>query len=118
MAKKPKNRVKQHPKIKKRNPLVTAGIVVIVLALLIFFGLNLIGTNQQPVMAKKANWEVVNSYPHDPKAFLQGLVWYNNSFYESTGLHGYSSLRHVEFPSGKVLQKIDIPQEFFAEGLA
>jgi len=63
-------------------------------------------------------WEVVNSYPHDPDAFLQGLVWYDNGFYEGTGLNGHSSLRQVEFPSGKVLKKVDIPQEFFGEGIA
>jgi glutaminyl-peptide cyclotransferase len=61
---------------------------------------------------------VVGSYPHDPGAFLQGLVWYDGGFYESTGLYGQSSLRRVAFPSGEVLQRTDLPADDFGEGLA
>lgn len=60
----------------------------------------------------------MSSYPHDPKAFLQGLLWHDGGFYESTGLNGQSTLRRVAFPSGEVIQKIDVPREHFAEGLA
>jgi glutaminyl-peptide cyclotransferase len=62
-------------------------------------------------------YEVVNSWPHDPKAFTQGLVFYDKYLYESTGHHGTSSLRRVELKSGKVKKKIDVPQEYFAEGI-
>lgn len=62
-------------------------------------------------------YEVVNTYKHDPKAFTQGLVYYNDFLYESTGLEGSSSLRKVELQSGKVLQKIDLPDKIFAEGM-
>jgi glutamine cyclotransferase len=61
--------------------------------------------------------EVVSSYPHDPDAFLQGLVWHDGGFYESTGLYGESTVRRVAFPSGEVLRKIDVPKEYFGEGL-
>jgi glutamine cyclotransferase len=128
MAKKPKKRAKNQPKAKKRNPILVAGVLILALALITFFGLSLMSTsssysntpasNQQPVTAKKIDWEVVNSYPHDPAAFLQGLLWYNNSFYESTGRNGKSSLRHVEFPSGNVVKKLDLPPQYFGEGLA
>jgi glutamine cyclotransferase len=63
-------------------------------------------------------YDVLGSYPHDPKAFLQGWVWHDGGFYESTGLNGESTLRRVAFPSGEVTQKIDVPREYFAEGLA
>ena len=63
-------------------------------------------------------YDVVGSYPHDPQAFLQGLVWHDGGFYESTGLHGQSSLRRVAFPSGEVLQQVALPSEYFGEGLA
>ncbi|HEX5084042.1 MAG TPA: glutaminyl-peptide cyclotransferase [Blastocatellia bacterium] len=63
-------------------------------------------------------YEVVKSYPHDPKAFTQGLVFHQGVFYESTGLNGSSSLRRVEIETGKVLKRIDVPNQFFAEGLA
>ena len=62
-------------------------------------------------------YEVVNTCHHDPDAFTQGLQFLNGELYESTGLNGKSSLRRVELTTGKVLQKIDISNEFFAEGL-
>jgi glutamine cyclotransferase len=68
--------------------------------------------------AQKTSYEVVNTYPHDPEAFLQGLVWYDGGFYESTGLYGESTLRRVEFPSGRVLKKIGLAADLFGEGLA
>jgi glutaminyl-peptide cyclotransferase len=63
-------------------------------------------------------YEVVKSYPHDKGAFTQGLVFYQGAFYESTGINGSSSLRRVELETGKVLKKIEVPTQFFAEGLA
>jgi glutaminyl-peptide cyclotransferase len=68
--------------------------------------------------ARQLDYEVVASYPHDPTAFLQGWLWSEGGFYESTGLNGQSTLRRVEFPSGKILKSISLPPEFFGEGLA
>jgi glutamine cyclotransferase len=67
-----------------------------------------------PVMT----YEVLNAYPHDPQAFTQGLVYHQGYLYESTGLYGESSLRQVELETGEVRQKIDLPEQFFGEGLA
>lgn len=75
-------------------------------------------TAAAPNAAKQLSYEVLNSYPHDPNAYLQGLVWYDNGFYESTGLYGRSTLRRVEFPSGKVVKSIDLDSTLFGEGLA
>jgi glutamine cyclotransferase len=72
----------------------------------------------QSQSAQKTSYEVVNSYPHDPTAFLQGLVWSDGGFYESTGLYGESTLRRVEFPSGRVLKKINLSPDLFGEGVA
>jgi glutamine cyclotransferase len=66
----------------------------------------------------RTEYEVVGKYPHDPEAYTQGLVWYKGGFYESTGLYGRSSLRRVEFPSGKILRSIHMAPNIFAEGLA
>jgi len=66
-------------------------------------------------------FDIVNTYAHDPKAFTQGLVIYNNFFYEGTGGRQsdsfHSSLRKVEIESGKVVQKVDLPSEYFGEGI-
>src|SRR6476660_4403810 len=68
--------------------------------------------------ARQVSYEVVNSYPHDPSSFTQGLLWADGGFYESTGLYGQSKLRRLEFPSGKVLKEISLTPELFDEGLA
>lgn len=62
-------------------------------------------------------YEVKNSWPHDPTAFTQGLIYNEGMLWESTGLYGSSSLRKVELQTGKVLQKLDVPKEYFAEGM-
>jgi glutamine cyclotransferase len=62
-------------------------------------------------------YEIVKSYPHDGTAFTQGLVFVNGVFYESDGEYGESSLRKVEVETGRVLQKQDIAEDYFAEGL-
>lgn len=63
-------------------------------------------------------FKLIATYPHDPAAFTQGLVFADGQLYESTGLNGESSLRRVEISTGKVLQQIKVPEEYFAEGLA
>ena len=63
-------------------------------------------------------YKLIATYPHDPAAFTQGLVFADGQLYESTGLNGESSLRRVEIATGKVLQEIKVPDEYFAEGLA
>jgi glutaminyl-peptide cyclotransferase len=63
-------------------------------------------------------YTVVASYPHDRDAFTQGLQVIDGVFFEGTGLNGRSSIRKVEITTGRVLQKRDVPQQFFGEGIA
>ena len=62
-------------------------------------------------------YEVVHQYPHDPQAYTQGLFYLNGILYESTGLYGQSSIRRVRLETGEVLQKRDIPEQYFGEGI-
>jgi glutamine cyclotransferase len=62
-------------------------------------------------------YAVVHTYPHDPHAFTQGLIYVDGHLYESTGLNGRSSLRLVDLTTGNVLQKHDLPADYFGEGL-
>lgn len=75
-------------------------------------------TEAQRQPAPVQGFTVVASFPHDPGAFTQGLVFADGQFYESTGLNGESSVRRVEITTGKVLQEVKVPEEYFAEGLA
>ena len=63
-------------------------------------------------------YKVVHTWPHDPDAFTQGLLFSNGKLLESTGLHGKSSLREVSLESGQIIKSITIPAEYFGEGLA
>jgi glutaminyl-peptide cyclotransferase len=63
-------------------------------------------------------YEVINTFPHDPSAYTQGLVFHDDALYESTGLNGQSSIRKVELQTGKVLRKVEVAPQFFGEGLA
>ncbi|MBL0241100.1 MAG: glutaminyl-peptide cyclotransferase [Chloracidobacterium sp.] len=62
-------------------------------------------------------YEIVKAYPHDPKAFREGLFYYNGFLYESTGEERRSSIRKVELETGKIVQKFDLPPEDFGEGI-
>lgn len=62
-------------------------------------------------------FQIVNTYPHDPTAFTQGLIYQDDVLFESTGLNGRSTLRRVELSTGRVLNKVDVSQEYFAEGI-
>ena len=63
-------------------------------------------------------FQIVNIWPHDSNAFTQGLILSDGKLLESTGQEGRSSLRSVELETGKVLKKVDVPEPYFAEGIA
>jgi glutaminyl-peptide cyclotransferase len=62
--------------------------------------------------------QVVSTRPHDPASFTQGLVLHEGSLYESAGQYGISSLREVDPQTGAVKRRVEVPQQYFAEGLA
>ncbi len=78
-------------------------------------------TKNIKVLASKSpeiyTYEVLNEYPHDIKAYTQGLEFHNDTLYESTGRNGQSSLRKVDYKSGKILKQIDLDKTFFGEGI-
>ncbi len=66
---------------------------------------------------KLYTYKIINEYPHDTKAYTQGLEFYQDTLYESTGLRGFSSLRKVDFRTGKPYKKIALADEHFGEGI-
>lgn len=62
-------------------------------------------------------FEIVNSWPHDAKAYTQGLVFHEGELFESTGRYGESSLRRVELKTGKVKKRTEVSSDYFAEGM-
>lgn len=62
-------------------------------------------------------YRVINTYPHDRKAFTQGLVYDRGYLYEGTGIKGASSLRQVKLETGDVIQLHQLPKDLFGEGI-
>lgn len=62
-------------------------------------------------------YEILNTFPHDTKAYTQGLEFHEGTLYESTGKEGASTVRKVDFETGEVLQKIDLDNTVFGEGI-
>ena len=63
------------------------------------------------------NYRIVATYPHDPRAFTQGLFFLDGQLYESTGQVGQSTIRRVSIADGRVLQSVAIPAGQFGEGI-
>lgn len=77
------------------------------------------------ITPKLLTYTIVNTYPHDTKAYTQGLEFYNtilvegtgNGAGQDTGTKGISSLRKVDYKTGKVTQRIELPEAIFGEGI-
>ena len=62
--------------------------------------------------------EVVARYPHDTRAYTQGLLWHDGALYESTGRVGQSRIRKVDLHTGEAIAESRYPADQFGEGLA
>ncbi len=69
------------------------------------------------VEPKHYGYEVVNVYPHDSKAFTQGLFFDSGKLYEGTGQEGSSSLREVDLLTGNVERQLNLESNLFGEGI-
>lgn len=74
-----------------------------------------------PLQAQDAipvyGYRVLRSYPHDAKAFTEGLLYLDGHLYESTGQVGSSTVRKVDLRSGKLLQSAPTPWPDYGEGI-
>ena len=92
----------------RRLALATAAALLIVAA----------GAGAQRRDTPVAGYQLVRSFPHDPEAFTQGLVFLDGVLYESTGLNGRSGIRKVKLETGEVLQIQPLESRYFGEGIA
>ena len=76
---------------------------------------------QQPAGVTPAvtyySYEVVNAYPHDERAFTEGLTFEDGFLYEGTGLRGASSLRKVALETGAAVASVALSDDYFGEGV-
>ena len=67
---------------------------------------------------KLYTYKIINEFKHDISSYTQGLEFDDKYFlYESTGQYGYSSLKKIDFKTGKVLNKLFLDKSFFGEGI-
>jgi glutamine cyclotransferase len=62
-------------------------------------------------------YEVVKIYTHDTSAYTQGLEWYGETLFESTGNYGKSVLHKLDANMQGIGKKINLSKELFGEGV-
>lgn len=81
-----------------------------------------IASNVDP---KPLKYKIINTYPHDLKAYTQGFEFYRDTLYEGTGngegkgtgQRGISSLRKTDYKTGKVYKSVNLADQYFGEGI-
>ena len=66
---------------------------------------------------KVYTYKIINEYPHDITSYTQGIEFFGDTLYESTGQYKESKLRKLDYKTGKVIKSIDLADEYFGEGL-
>lgn len=72
-------------------------------------------TNLPPV---EYSYEIINEFPHDRRAYTQGLFYHDGFLFEGTGQRGESTLRKVKLENGEAVSVKNLDQEYFGEGIA
>ncbi len=67
--------------------------------------------------APVSSYKIVARYPHSTESYTEGFFYLDGLFYEGTGLNGHSALLAVEPKTGKVVQRVDLPEQYFGEGI-
>lgn len=71
----------------------------------------------QPTQPLPLVVEVLETYPHDPAAFTQGLELHDGVLFEGTGRYGESEMRTVDPTTGEVHHRVELPLNTFGEGI-
>jgi glutamine cyclotransferase len=69
------------------------------------------------VAAPILGYRVVAKYPHSVDSYTEGFFYLGGLFYEGTGLQGHSSFMAIQPQTGKPVQRIDLPSQYFGEGI-
>jgi len=72
---------------------------------------------EKPAPPPVYGYQIIHTFPHDPAAYTEGLVFDSGFLYEGTGLDGQSTLRKTQLETGEVLQRHDLSPDVFGEGI-
>ncbi|MDO6491509.1 MULTISPECIES: glutaminyl-peptide cyclotransferase [unclassified Cellulophaga] len=62
-------------------------------------------------------YEILNEYPHNPNYFTQGLEFYKDTLYESTGKREKSVLVKKDYKTGTIYKEHKLKDTQFGEGI-
>jgi glutamine cyclotransferase len=90
-------------------------------ALVYYEGENSVATARVELVSnvkpKLLKYTIVNTYPHDTASFTEGLEFYKDTLYESTGQKGSSFFRKYDYKTGKIYKQVDLDSKYFGEGI-
>ncbi len=99
--------------IMRRTPL--ANLVLASFLLLPFSFATACSKAQSPTPVY--GYSVVATFPHSTSSYTEGFFYLNGKFYEGTGLKGHSQVLVTDPATGRVLQHVELPPEYFGEGI-
>lgn len=67
--------------------------------------------------APVSGYKVVAAYPHSTRSYTEGFFYRDGLFYEGTGMKGRSAVLAIEPETGKIVQRRDLPEQYFGEGI-
>ena len=62
-------------------------------------------------------YKVTARYPHSTANYTEGFFYRDGLFYEGTGLQGHSQLLAEQPETGKPVQSLNLPPQYFGEGI-
>jgi len=69
------------------------------------------------VAAQVSGYKVIAKYPHSTESYTEGFFYRDGVFYEGTGLKGHSAVLAIQPETGKPIQRLDLPSQYFGEGI-
>jgi glutamine cyclotransferase len=69
------------------------------------------------ITPEKYGFKIKKTFPHDVKAYTQGLEFADGFLYEGTGQTGESTLSKFNLDKNELLHQINLPKEVFGEGI-
>ena len=69
------------------------------------------------VEPKLLSYKIVNVFPHDTLSFTEGLEFFRDTLYESTGQYNKSKLLKIDYKTGKSFKSLDLDGKYFGEGI-
>lgn len=69
------------------------------------------------IAPKAITFQIVNTFKHDSLSFTEGLEFYKDTLYESTGLKNLSYIRKYDYKTQKVHKQIEVEKQYFGEGI-